>query len=85
MSEIQDAFTELLYGVGAPLGLLLIVSIMLLVSSVDKRAGALFVPFSIILGLSYFNNVSSSSNFMWFGFFMFGTTIFMIVRLMKNK
>lgn len=85
MSEASEFFTELLYGVGSPIGILLLVSLMLLVSLADKRAGILFIPFSLIMGVSYLSNIAVDSNFMWFSLLMFISTIFLTVRLAKGK
>lgn len=71
--EALEFFNELMFGSGAWLGLILIVTIMLLVSAKTKMGGIFMCIISIFLGLEYFSNVATSSNFMWSAIIMFIT------------
>lgn len=71
MAEAQEFFTELMFGSGAWLGLLLIVAIMVLVTAKTKIGGLPMLIIGIFMGIEYFNNVSVSSNFFWSAIIMF--------------
>ena len=80
VGEASEFFTELLFGSGAWLGLILIIAIMLLVSAKTKTGGIFMCIISIFLGLEYFNNVSTSSNFMWSAIIMFITGALLAIQ-----
>jgi len=73
VGEAQEFFQELLFGSGAWIGLILIIAIMLLVSAKTKMGGIFMCIICIFLGLEYFSNVATSSNFMWSAIIMFIT------------
>lgn len=85
MSEAEQLFTELLFGSGAWIGFLLVISIVFLMTWKIKESGIIFIPFTIFMGISYLQNVSASSNFMWGSILMFITSVFLVYRLAKKK
>lgn len=81
--EASELFTELLFGSGSWIGLLLILSIIFVVSFIDKRSSIIFIPLSIFMGFMYLENVSANSYFMWSAILMFITTIFLVIRVVE--
>lgn len=69
MSSIASVFTELFYGSGYWLGLLLYLVIIVGLSSRNRMAAALMIPVTIFLGLSYLANALQ-----WPGLIMFFST-----------
>lgn len=63
--EFIEFFEELLFGSGAWLGLILIVSIAFLVVSQVKYSSVFFAVIFLFLGIFYLEEVSSMSNFIW--------------------
>jgi len=82
--EFQELFNELLYGSGAWIGFLIILSIILLVSVSVKHSGIIFIPICIFIGIFYLDNVAVNSNFMWSAIIMFLLPFFLFFRLMKE-
>jgi uncharacterized membrane protein len=66
MSEVSEIFTELLFGSGAWIGLVLLISIALLVGYKVKYASALFLVIFIFLGWEYFSHITASSMHFWY-------------------
>jgi len=85
MSEIQQAFTELLYGSGAWLGLILIVTIIVVTSHRNKYLALIFIPVTIFMGISYLNNVTLNSDLTWMALIMFITSTFLLIKIAKQK
>lgn len=81
MSEVEEAFQVLLYGEGAWIGLLLFMTVMIVIGAKSKWASILFIPLSVFIGISYLENVSVSSNFMWCAIMMFIMSISLTVRV----
>jgi hypothetical protein len=82
--EFTEFFQELLFGTGAWLGALLIVSIIVIVTVKNRLSGAIFMPICIFLGIQYFNTVSASSNLMWIGILMFIMAIYCLAMLIME-
>jgi len=83
-NEAQEFFQELLYGEGAFLGLILILTILILVNYKYKNSGILFIPIAIMMGIQYLNNISTSSNFMWCAIIMFLAVPFLLYRMVEK-
>lgn len=83
--EFQEFFEELLYGSGAWLGLILILSIVLIVSLKVKYSSALFVPIMIFLGLFYLENVSESADFIYSVFITWSCVPFLLFMEYKRS
>ena len=71
MSDIAELFTELMFGEGCWLGLILIVAIITLTSAKSRIANIAFIPISVFIGILYFDNIEANNNFMWAGIIMF--------------
>ena len=69
MSEIIEFFNELMFGSGAWIGLILILSIAFLVSYKAKYSSLVFIMILIFMGMNYWDEVggkiSFTSNFVW--------------------
>lgn len=78
MSAIEEVFNELLFGSGAWLGLIIILVLLFGGTKANKYLGVAFIPVSLFLGIMYFDNVSTSENFMWAGVIMFISTILLV-------
>jgi len=85
MSEAEEFFTELLYGEGALFGFLLIFCLIVVVSAWEKKSAIVLVPFSIVLGITYFLNVASDNLFMWLAIIkIIVVPVFLLFRLVKD-
>lgn len=84
-SESEEFFTELLFGSGAFLGLLLIIGFMLMLVVLVKYSTIVLVPFAVLMIVLYLQNVSVNSNFMWSSVLMFFCIILMFVVEAKRK
>jgi len=78
-NEIAEAFTELFYGSGAWLGLLLYLTIIISLTYIWKKSGVFFIPVTVILGIQYFNN-----DLGWHSLIMWLTTIMIFFQVMKG-
>ena len=76
---IEEVFTELFFGAGSWLGLLLLLSLILGLLFKNRYIGALMLPVSIFLGINYLNY-----NLGWHAIIMFFTSIFILVFMIKN-
>lgn len=85
MSEASEIFHELLFGEGAWIGLILILSIAFLVGARNKYVNLLFIPILGFFGLLYLDNVSASTNFMWSAVFCFVGSGLLVVQFAKQK
>lgn len=83
-NEAQEFFQELLYGEGAFLGLILILTIVILVTYKYKNAGIIFIPITLMMGLQYLANISTSSDFMWCAIIMFLAVPFLLLRMVDK-
>lgn len=84
-TEIEQAFQELLYGEGALLGFLLIMSVIFLGSWRNKYLSLFFVPLSILLGVFYIDNVAGNSDLTWLALLSFLAIPFLVLRVVKGK
>lgn len=83
--EIVELFTELLYGSGAMLGVIIIlVLLMFLVISV-KYGSIVGIPISVIMIVQYWQNVASSSIAMWNTLILFFGIVLMLIIEVKRK
>lgn len=85
MSEVEEAFTELFFGSGMWLGLILYMAIIGLTALRVKYLGVLYMPISLLLALEYLERGSSSNNCFWASIIMFLSVPFLIVNLWKGK
>jgi len=84
VKEVEEAFRQLLYGEGAWLGLILIVTTIMLTSYKNKYLSLVFIPITVFMGISYLDNVASNNNLTWMALVMFITTIFLLIQLAKR-
>jgi len=85
MSIISEVFTELFFGQGAWLGLILFMTMTLGLVSKIKYSSIIMIPFTIFLGIFYLDNIASNSIFMWCAVLMFLTTVLIIVIELNRK
>jgi len=81
LSSIAQVFTELFYGSGAWLGLLLFLAIIIGLAFSNKYVGVLMLPVSIFLAISYLDYPS----LLWHGAIMFICAIFIVVHLLMER
>lgn len=79
--SVADVFTELFYGAGAWLGLILVLGIIITLSLKTKYAGLLMLPVSVFLGIDYLGYPA----LMWNAVIMFFAAIFITINLVKNE
>ena len=84
-NEIELVFTELFFGAGSILGVLLFLSIILLVSRVVRYSSILFYPILIFLGLEYLENLDAGSRFLWNTIIVWSAIPLLIFIESKNK
>jgi hypothetical protein len=82
--EFLEFFNELLFGSGAWIGAIIIVSIVALTTLRAKLSGVIFMPICIFLGIEYFNKISSNSNLMWIGILMFIMAIYCLTMMIME-
>lgn len=80
MSSISEAFTELFFGSGSWLGLLLLLAIIITLSIKTRYAGVLMLPVSIFLAIDYITN-----ELLWYSLIMFFTSIFVIINIFRSR
>lgn len=85
MSEITEIFTELFYGEGAWLMLILFVAMILVISIKVKYSVVIFIPISIFLGLNYLDNASASNNLLWCALIMWILPLFLILFEIQKR
>jgi len=83
-TEAAEFFNQLLFGSGAWLGAILIVSIILIVTIKNRLSGAIFMPICIFLGIQYLNVVPVSSDLVWIGILMFIMAIYSLYMLIDG-
>lgn len=81
MSSVADAFTELFYGTGSWLGLLLFLVIIMVVSLKNRLIGVLMIPVTIFLAINYLNYPT----LMWNALIMFFCTFVLLFNIMHNN
>jgi hypothetical protein len=82
--EFIEFFNELLFGSGAWIGAIIIVSIIALTTLRTKLSGAIFMPICVFLGMEYFSKVPSNSNLMWIGILMYIMAIYCLAMLIMG-
>ena len=80
MSEISEVFTELFYGSGSWLGILILLSIIIALSLKIKWGAVLMLPIVIFLGIEYI-----TEDLLWNGLIMFFSGIFILITMIRNK
>lgn len=83
MSSIAEVFSELFYGSGIWLGLLLILAITLGISLKTRYGSILTLPVLIFMGINYLTEGSGTQ--LWAAIVMFFASIFTVVQLMKDR
>jgi len=79
MSEITETFTELFFGGGAWLMVIILVAMILVISVRVKHSVVIFIPISIFLGFNYLDNATASNNLQWCAIIMWIVPIFLIL------
>ena len=74
-----DFFTELLFGAGAWIGILLILAIEVGLLLKWKYSGVLLLPVTLLLGIDYLTR-----NLAWQSIIMFVSAIFVLAYLVKK-
>ena len=64
--EIAEVFNELLFGSGALIGLILIISIALLVSLKAKYSSAIFIVILLFFAMDYLDKITASTMHAWY-------------------
>ena len=85
MTEIAEVFTEMFYGGGAWLMLIILVSMILTISVKVKHSIILFIPISIFLGLNYLDNATASNNLEWCAIIMWIVPVFLILIAIQQR
>ena len=81
----NEAFEALFFGSGAWLGILLFVTVVFLLSALNKWANVLCIPLSIFIGIWYLDNLEVSNNMMWGAICMLLSPVFLTVMLAEKK
>jgi len=77
----SGVFTELFYGAGSWLGLLIILAIVIVLSLQTRYAGLLMLPVCVFLGITYLGYPA----LMWNAVIVFFAAIFIMVNLVKSE
>jgi hypothetical protein len=77
-------FHEFFYGSAKWLTLIVTLAIVIAVSTVFPYGGILFLPITIFLGIDYFNNIPSSSDFMWGALMMLFASIYVLMMAIRK-
>jgi len=85
MSEIEETFTELFFGSGMILGLLLYLTVIGLSALRVKYLGILYIPLSCLLILEYLERASDTNNCFWGAIIMMVSIPFLFWNLWKGK
>ena len=84
MSEAEEFFTEFLFGVGAPLGAILIIILLALFVLRVKYGAMVSIPASAIMMILYLDNIPVTSIAMWNIFLMFLSMVLSIALEVKR-
>jgi hypothetical protein len=84
-SVAQMWFNELLFGSGAWLGLTMILTLIFIVTVINKYAGLIFMPLTIFLAIDYLTMIPTNSNFMWGAILMLVTSVVIGVQAGTRK
>lgn len=74
--EFTELFTELLFGTGSWIGLIIILVLMVIALASWKWSGILCLPISLMLGIEYFLHALG-----WQGIVMWLFAVFCLLRL----
>ena len=85
MSGIADVFTELFFGEGKWLGLILVVSFILVMCWRKREAAFIFLPITILMGLEYLETVSFSDPFFYGALTLMFMPLFIIADFVRGK
>ena len=85
MTEVSEIFTELFYGSGSWLMLIILVSIIMIVSLKVKYSCVIFIPICLFLGLSYLDNATEANNLLWHTIIIWILPIFSILIEVKTR
>ena len=77
--EFTEFFTELFYGSGSWLGLIILIILCLGMLLKWKYSGALFLPIMLFLGIDYL-----SHNLGWNALIMFFSSVFTVLYMVKG-
>jgi hypothetical protein len=54
--EFQEFFQEVLFGSGSWIGLILIISLLLIIATINRYSSIIVLPISILLSIQYMQN-----------------------------
>jgi len=81
-----DLFTQLFFGTGAYLGILVLILGSLFSLKLYKYSAIIFSVFFVLLGLEYYTLFNTGSdNYMWFFVFCWIMPLFLILAMLKLK
>ncbi len=84
-TEIAAAFSELFYGSGCWLGILLLETIIWSLALKKDWAGVVGIIVSVFMGINYLTNTTVNTNQVWLALIMFFTAIFLMINLVRNE
>jgi len=84
LTEVQEAFYELMFGYGRFFGLLFFLVIVLVVSQKLKRGSILFLPVMLLLAMEYNANVSTSIDFYWSIIILFFGAVYVVYNALNE-
>jgi len=83
--EIVELFTELLYGSGAMIGVMIILVLLLFIVGTIKYGSIVAIPISCIMIVLYWDNIPSYSIAMWNTIIMFlGMALMLIIEVKRS-
>lgn len=85
MTQISDVFTELFYGGGSWLMLIILVSMILVISVKIKYSLIIFIPISIFLGFNYLNKATPINHLDWCAVIMWILPIFLVLIELEKR
>lgn len=54
--EFVEFFTELMFGSGAWIGMIVICALILVIAAINKHGGIIAMPIGVLLGITYFQH-----------------------------
>ncbi len=84
-SEVALAFSELFYGAGAWLGVLLMETILWALALKTEWGGVIGIIVTVFMGIDAITSIAENSNLMWIGIIYFFTSAFLLFNFMKGK
>lgn len=85
MSDVTELFSELMYGGGAWIAVILILSIMVLGAWRNRVLCIFMIPVSLMLSVAYFHNVTPDNDLMWAGVLFLVLPMFLALRAVTAK